>query len=42
MFALYFAAVGFFSVFGWNAGQLVWDKYIEPTSIEKPADEHRK
>jgi hypothetical protein len=24
---------GFFSVFGWNTGQKVWDKYIEPKEI---------
>ena len=38
MFALYFAAAGFFTVFGWNAGQIVWDKYVEPPAIEQPAE----
>jgi hypothetical protein len=26
---------GFFSVFGWNSGQLVWDKYVEPPKTEQ-------
>jgi hypothetical protein len=30
MLILYWAAAGFFTVFGWNTGQKVWDKYIEP------------
>lgn len=25
--------VGFFTVFGWNSGNLVWDKYIEPAPV---------
>ena len=25
---------GFISVFGWNTGQKVWDKYVEPTIAE--------
>jgi len=28
--------VGFFTVFGWNSGNLVWDKYIEPPVVEQP------
>jgi len=44
MFALYFIGAGFFTVFGWNAGQIVWDTYVEPPSIEQPAvkNESRK
>jgi hypothetical protein len=30
--------VGFFTVFGWNSGNIVWDKYIEPTSVTQSAD----
>jgi len=36
---------GFFSVFGWNSGQKVWDKYIEPrleTSVEQDKDTKEK
>jgi hypothetical protein len=36
---------GFFSVFGWNSGQKVWDKYIEPkfeTSAEQAKDTEKK
>jgi Icc-related predicted phosphoesterase len=36
---------GFFSVFGWNTGQKVWDKYIEPelkTSVEQAKDTKEK
>ena len=29
-FILTYFLVGFISVFGWNSGQKVWDKYIEP------------
>jgi hypothetical protein len=29
--------VGFFTVFGWNTGNIVWDKYVEPPAIEQPA-----
>ena len=32
---------GFFSVFGWNTGQKVWDRYIESkieTPVEQPKD----
>ena len=29
-FILTYIAIGFFTVFGWNSGQKVWDKYIEP------------
>jgi len=28
---------GFFTVFGWNAGNIVWDKYVEAPSVEQPA-----
>jgi hypothetical protein len=28
--------VGFFTVFGWNSGNLVWDKYIELPVVEQP------
>jgi len=27
---------GFFTVFGWNAGNIVWDKYVEPPAVEQP------
>jgi len=31
---------GFFSVFGWNTGQKVWDKYIEPrTETHTPKEQ---
>jgi hypothetical protein len=42
MFILYWAAAGFCTVFGWNAGQKVWDHYIEPPAIEQPATTERK
>jgi hypothetical protein len=43
MFALYFVGAGFFTVFGWNAGQIVWDKWIDPPAIEQKAEnEHTK
>jgi len=29
-FILTYVAIGFCTVFGWNSGQKVWDKYIEP------------
>ena len=29
-FILTYIAMGFLTVFGWNSGQKVWDKYIEP------------
>jgi hypothetical protein len=35
MFVLEYLAIGFITVFGWNSGQIVWDKYIEPTAVEK-------
>ena len=25
-----YLVIGFLTVFGWNTGQKVWDKYIEP------------
>jgi hypothetical protein len=31
---------GFFSVFGWNTGQKVWDKYVEPTKLEQTEKQH--
>jgi hypothetical protein len=31
---------GFFSVFGWNTGQKVWDKYIEPKTETHTPKEH--
>ena len=31
---------GFFSVFGWNTGQKVWDRYIEPR-IEKSVEQEK-
>jgi hypothetical protein len=30
--------VGFFTVFGWNSGNLVWDKYIDPAPVVQSAD----
>ena len=30
--------VGFFAVFGWNSGNIVWDKYIEPTPVAQSAE----
>lgn len=38
MLILYWAAAGFFTVFGWNAGQKVWDHYIEPPDIIEKTD----
>ena len=35
MFVLTYFAIGFISVFGWNSGQIVWDKYVEPSNQEK-------
>ena len=29
MFVLTYIAIGFITVFGWNTGQKVWDKYVE-------------
>jgi hypothetical protein len=29
-FILTYVVIGFLTVFGWNTGQKVWDKYIEP------------
>ena len=29
-FILTYFLAGFVTVFGWNSGQKVWDKYIEP------------
>jgi len=40
-FILTYVIIGFCTVFGWNAGQKVWDKYIEPEiNIEQPAIQH--
>lgn len=38
MFVLEYLAIGFITVFGWNSGQVVWDKYIDTPSIEQPVD----
>jgi len=40
MFILEYLAIGFITVFGWNSGQVIWDKYVEPASpgIEQSAD----
>ena len=35
MFIITYFAIGFISVFGWNSGQIVWDKYVEPSNQEK-------
>jgi hypothetical protein len=37
-FILTYMAIGFLTVFGWNSGQIVWDKYVEPLAIEQPAE----
>jgi len=38
---LTYVVIGFFTVFGWNAGQKVWDKYVEPEiKIEKATVQH--
>lgn len=37
-FILTYIGIGFVTVFGWNSGQIVWDKYIEPTAVEQAAD----
>jgi len=29
---------GFFTVFGWNYGNIVWDRYIEPAPVVQNAD----
>jgi hypothetical protein len=43
-FILTYVFIGFFTVFGWNTGQKVWDKYVEPPIIEQPikTDEVKK
>jgi hypothetical protein len=42
-FVLTYFLVGFVSVFGWNSGQKVWDKYIEPeVKLEQPANKQQK
>jgi len=38
MFVATYFIIGFITVFGWNSGQIVWDKYIEPPAQEQPAD----
>ena len=38
MFILEYLAIGFITVFGWNSGQVVWDKYIEPAKTEQLED----
>ena len=30
--------VGFFTVFGWNYGNIVWDRYIEPAPVVQSVD----
>lgn len=35
MIVITYLAIGFVSVFGWNTGQIVWDKFIEPNQHEK-------
>jgi hypothetical protein len=35
MIVLTYFAIGFITVFGWNSGQIVWDKYLEPSQHEK-------
>lgn len=39
MFVLEYFIIGFITVFGWNSGQIVWDKYIESPSIDSPVTE---
>ena len=38
MFVLEYFVIGFITVFGWNSGQIVWDKYIDTPGIEQPAE----
>jgi len=40
MFVLEYLAIGFITVFGWNSGQVVWDKYIDVPAIEKQEVQH--
>ena len=35
MIVITYLAIGFVSVFGWNTGQIVWDKDVEPNKHEK-------
>jgi len=42
MFVLEYLAIGFITVFGWNSGQIIWDKYVEPPAIEQPVDKLSK
>jgi hypothetical protein len=35
MFVLTYIAIGFITVFGWNTGQKVWDKYVEPETQQE-------
>ena len=35
MFILEYLAIGFITVFGWNSGQIVWDKYVDVPKIEQ-------
>jgi hypothetical protein len=30
--------VGFFTVFGWNYGNTIYEKYVEPIVVEQPSD----
>jgi hypothetical protein len=41
-FVLTYLGIGFITVFGWNSGQMVWDKYVEPTAVEQSADNPAK
>jgi hypothetical protein len=34
--------VGFFTVFGWNTGNIVWDRYIEPTPVVQSTNTEEK
>jgi hypothetical protein len=33
-FILTYIAIGFFTVFGWNSGQKVWDNYVEAPKVK--------
>ena len=35
MFVITYLGIGFVTVFGWNTGQIVWEKYVEPNQHEK-------
>ena len=40
MFVVEYLVIGFITVFGWNSGQIVWDKYIQPQSTEQQVEQH--